>query len=201
VLAQHPPEQIAREVERRLALHEDSRRAEAISAPQRKVWLAPATAALAAIALWIGRDAASPLPPVHEQVAERGLRPHLIVYRKTARGAERLTDKAPVRSGELLQLAYVSAGRKYGVVASIDGRGTITFHLPERADTAASLQQHGQSALAYAFELDDTPGTERFLFVTANEPFPTQRVSEALRQNTKLDSAYTVHELALQKVP
>ena len=36
-----------------------------------------------------------------------------------------------VRKGDTLQLGYVAAGKRFGVIASIDARGTVTLHLPE----------------------------------------------------------------------
>jgi hypothetical protein len=200
LLAQHPPERVAREIERRFAT-----RAATPRTPL-PVWLATAAAAACAVTLWLAREpaATSGKPELVEQVAERGLRPHLLVYRKTPQGAERLTDHAQVRGGDILQLAYVASGRKYGVIASIDGRGEITFHLPERqdrTDTAVRLQDQGQNALPHAFELDDTRGSERFMFVSADEPFPTQLVSAALRANTQLENRFTSHELTLEKAP
>jgi hypothetical protein len=198
LLEQHPPAQVVREVERRLA---------ALGSPARSarpaLWLSAAAASCGVMLMLFARDTAAPGgdPIRTEQVAERGLQPHLIVFRKTSNGAERLTAGTRVRTGDMLQLAYVSAGRKYGVIASIDSRGTITLHLPERADTAVRLSEDGRSTLPHAFELDDTPGAERFVFVSANEPFPTQVVSDALRTSSALAGEYTIAEIALEKLP
>src|SRR6185436_11923836 len=71
-----------------------------------------------------------------EVTRERGLEPHLAIYRKRGQGVERLKDGSPARGGDLLQIAYVSAGRRYGVIASVDARDEITLHLPEKAGAA-----------------------------------------------------------------
>lgn len=192
LLAQHPPAQVARELERRLGVITKAPR-------KRRVWLPAAAAACCAVMFWLARPRED--PGASEQIAVRGLEPHLIVFRKTKSGAERLTDRTRVRAGDMLQLAYVAAGSKYGVIASIDGRGTVTLHLPERADTAVRLLDQGQSALPHAFELDDTPGSERFVFVSADQPFPTQLAIDALRASAQLDNRYRISEIALEKSP
>lgn len=197
LLAQHPPAEVMRELQLRLAVR-------AGRASARPVWLgAAAAAACGALLFLVVRNDAAPSGGIRttEQVVPRGLEPHLVVFRKTASGAERLSSSHPVHAGDMLQLAYVSAGRKYGVVASIDGRGAITLHLPEQADTAARLSERNQSTLPHAFELDNTPGVERFVFVSADEPFATQVVVEALRTGAPLQSHFARHEIALEKQP
>jgi hypothetical protein len=66
---------------------------------------------------------------------------------------------------------------------------------------AVRLIDQGQSALPHAFELDETPGSERFVFVSANEPFPTQVAVDALRAQSQLDNRYRISEIALEKSP
>jgi hypothetical protein len=199
LLAQHPPEQVLPEIGRRLSLRLAPNADERSRRPARALWFASA-AGLTAVALWLAQPA--PRDPVDaDSVRERGLRPHLLIFRKTTRGVEQLADGAQVRSGELLQLAYVSAGRTFGVVASIDGRGEVTFHLPEQGKTVWRLNADGQTALPHAFELDDSQGVERFLFVSADEPFSPQLVVAALRNQVQLSAAYTQHEVTLEKVP
>lgn len=201
LLAEHPVEEVARELHRRLELSTARGR---VTRSRERVWWSAAAAAACALMLFVWvREPAAPSggPSAREQIRERGLQPHLIVFRKTTRGVERLADRTPVRAGDMLQLAYVSAGRKYGVVASIDSRGTITLHLPEKAATAVRLQEQGQSALPHAYELDATPGSERFVFVSADQPFPTDVVVHALRTNSALDSQFVLSEITLEKQP
>jgi hypothetical protein len=60
----------------------------------------------------------------------KGLTPQVLLYRRAAAGVERLLPGGVVREHDVLQLAYQAAGRHHGVIVSIDGRGTVTRHLP-----------------------------------------------------------------------
>ncbi|HET6438016.1 MAG TPA: hypothetical protein VFG59_08140 [Anaeromyxobacter sp.] len=109
--------------------------------------------------------------------------PQLVVYRQRAgQDAEVVVAGTPVRAGDLLQLAYHSAGARYGVVVSVDGRGGLTLHLPEGGGSAAALSGGGVVRLPHSYELDDAPSFERFFLVTGNEPFAAAVVLDAARR-------------------
>ena len=112
----------------------------------------------------------------------KGLAPSLAVYRRTAQGSEKLADGALARAGDLLRVGYVSAGRDYGLILSIDGRGIVTRHLPVEGDQAAGLLNEGTVLLDSAYELDDAPAWERFYFVTADQPFDVAPVLAAAKR-------------------
>jgi hypothetical protein len=68
------------------------------------------------------------------------------------------------------------------VLLSIDGAGRVSQHLPEEgARTAAPLRAAREIHLPSAYELDDAPGFERFVLVTAAAPFAVAPVVEAAR--------------------
>jgi hypothetical protein len=115
-----------------------------------------------------------------EQLTAKGLAPHLSIYRRTPASPERLSPQARVRAGDTLQLAYVAAGQRFGVIASVDARGAVTLHLPEQPGPAVRLDDRAETALPHAFELDATPGFERFVLVTSEAPFDTRVVVENL---------------------
>ena len=52
------------------------------------------------------------------------------MYRKTDNGAEELAAGQAARQKDVLQLSYIAADARYGVIFSVDGRGTLTLHLP-----------------------------------------------------------------------
>jgi hypothetical protein len=108
--------------------------------------------------------------------------PALAVYRKTAEGSETLASGDRVHPGDLIRLGYRAAGRAYGVILSIDGRGSVTLHLPAGGAQAAALDNHGTVLLDRAYELDDAPGWERFYLVTATAPFSTGGVLDAAKR-------------------
>ena len=59
----------------------------------------------------------------------------------------------------------LSGGAPYGAVISLDGRGTVTFHLPTHGTAAAELSGRGAVPLPRSYELDDalSPIGSRYL--------------------------------------
>ena len=115
----------------------------------------------------------------------KGAAPHLLVFRKTAAGAEELRPGAVAHKGDVLQLSYVAGEARYGVIFSVDGRGTLTWHVPAGysggSRPAPPLEPKGPVVLPSAYELDDAPGFERFFFVYASAPFDVSEVERSAR--------------------
>ena len=115
----------------------------------------------------------------------KGMKTHLAVYRKAAEGAEELGDGQAARQKDVLQISYTAAEARYGVILSLDGRGTVTWHMPGRyagaALVAPALSQQGEVILPSAYELDDAPGFERFILVYSSAPFDVRTVEQAAR--------------------
>ena len=157
-----------------------------VPAPSRRAVLAigmGAAAGIAALAIAIALPRASLEPESTERVKGTvGGGPSLAVYRRTPDGSERLADGDVVREGDLLRLGYASAGRPYGLILSIDGRGAVTLHLPPTGDRAAALTPGKTILLDAAYEIDDAPRIERFYFVTGTQPFGTEPVLTAARR-------------------
>jgi hypothetical protein len=150
--------------------------------------LAAATAAaMALLALPSARNVM--LVPWESDTRVKGLEPTLLVFRRTPHGIEQLAEGSEARVGDQLQLAYVAAGRKYGAIFSIDGRGVVTMHYPEgHGHETADLRlppkakgASGPTALSQAYALDDAPDFERFFFVTSDASFDLERVLAAAR--------------------
>ena len=203
ILASLPAEQVLPEIERRAATAGTHR------APPRRVrplWALSmaATCAAGLAVVWAIRDhkgAAQPPPgePAPESIGIKGFKPSLRIHRKIKAGSELLRAGALVRKGDTLQVGYMAAGRRFGVIASIDARGTVTLHLPESPGPAAALERDGERALAHAYELDDSPGFERFVFVTSDAAFATADVTQALTSGRTLPAALAAFELTLRK--
>ena len=177
-------------VRRRLA--DDAAAGGAAATPglgRRAQWALAATAAAVLLFLVIlPRGAARPdvggVAPAAVDSGDRlkGLRPGLALYRRTADGSETLADGAVARNGDLLRIGYRAAGRPYGVILSVDGRGSVTVHLPDAAARAAALRRDATVLLDRAYELDDAPKWERFFFITGSEPFAVAPVVDAARR-------------------
>jgi len=205
ILVAMPPAQMVQEIKRRAALSADRTRP---TAPRlRPVWalsvVATCAAGLAVMLAIRDHGSGAQLGPDEAQpeiISVKGdVKPALRIYRKTHAGSELLLPHASVHRGDTLQIRYVAAGKRFGVIASIDAWGQITFHLPEVPGQAVALERDGERALPHAYELDDSPGFERFLFVTAEAPFTTLEIDQALRTGSPLPAPLTAFELTLKK--
>lgn len=154
-------------------------------------WAIPAlTAALVLLGLLlVPAEPRTPWPPSAVQRGASGLErakglvPAIHVYRRHAGSAERLDAGAALRAHDLLQLGYVAAGRKYGVLVSIDGAGQVTLHRPAAPDLDSALEPgSGEHLLSSAYEIDDAPEFERFFWVVSPLPLAPAAVLEAARE-------------------
>lgn len=110
--------------------------------------------------------------------------PYLVLHRKTATGSERLDSGAPAYAGDLVLVQYHGAGRSYGAILSVDGRGAVTVHLPAEGDAAAVLDDSGLATMGYSYELDDAPRRERFYLITSERPFGVAEAAATVRQDS-----------------
>ncbi len=131
-----------------------------------------ATALLAA--LWLVR----PSPPT-ERI--KGLEPTLVLHRASDAGPERLSTGAEARPGDLLQVGYVAADARFGVVVSIDGAGHVELHQPATARASTELEGGGRVDLPFAYELDGAPAFERFVLITSPDRLDAREVLAAAR--------------------
>lgn len=113
--------------------------------------------------------ASSPRQADDDPVRIKGLRPHLRLHRQRGATIEELRDGDVARAGDLVQISYMAAGNRHGVVLSLDGRGQVTLHHPARPDAPTTLESRGEHALDHAYELDDAQAYERFVLVTAGD--------------------------------
>jgi hypothetical protein len=108
------------------------------------------------------------------------------VFRKTTGGSEELRDGAVAARRDLIQLGYSTGGLRYGAILSIDGRGTITFHLPQGYSggklEAPELDPQPGAMLNFAYELDDAPSFERFFLVLSAKPFSLSTVLDSAKK-------------------
>lgn len=121
----------------------------------------------------------APLPSQYAETRIKGQEPQLLIFRQAAGAVQMLPDGATASAGDVLQIAYVGAGAPHGVVASVDGRGTVTVHFPvEGNDTAL---QSGKVLLDHAYQLDDAPNYEQFIFITGERPIDLDAIRSALK--------------------
>ncbi|MCA9726202.1 MAG: hypothetical protein R3E12_02455 [Candidatus Eisenbacteria bacterium] len=192
ILAAYPPRQSSRQVRDRL------RRAESEGRPSTgggtrfvlRTLLSPKTlipigavAATVLALLLLPHPNPTEGPPLPEVTRIKGPAAELHLYRKTAESSEELTDGAAAAEHDMVLLEYRTSAPAFGVILSLDGRGTVTHHLPEEGSVAIALEQGGGHFLEHAYELDDAPRWEVFFLVTAPSPFPLDRVERAMRKS------------------
>ena len=177
ILAQHPPAVISASIRARAASGEVGRPRRAGAQGRLAFALACGLVlAAAGVLLLPGR-----VPDASEDTTRvKGLAPRLFVYRKAPTGAEELAAGSAAREDDVVQLAYQAAGRHFGAIVSIDGRGVVTRHLPAAGTLASPLKTGAALALPEAYRLDDAPGFERFYLVTADQPFAVDLVLTAV---------------------
>jgi hypothetical protein len=123
-----------------------------------------------------------------DSAAAKGIasRAALRVFRKTATGPEELADGSSAAGGDLIQLSYSAGGARYGAILSVDGRGAVTFHLPQAysggSASSPELDARPLAALGSAYELDDAPSYERFFLVLSPRPFQLTELYEGARK-------------------
>ncbi len=187
ILREHPPETIAERLHNRASRSRPTRASRVPRGWGFAIGFPTAAMAAMVLAVWLrpgvvpSSDSAAKTTWEGDTERSKGLRPSLRVYRKTPGSVERLKEGAPAHAGDQLQLAYVAAGRKFGVVLSVDGAGQVTFHLPATGKAAVRLRGNGEVALPEAYELDEAPGFERFLMVVGDAPFDTAALAAVIR--------------------
>lgn len=172
ILKQHPPEAMIPEI---LKQYEENRRQAKIKQRTRPITLkrllyAGPILATVFVLLFVVflRNGTSPSSTrIKGEESIDFTKTQIIIYRKKNSEIELLKNGNQARAGDLLQIAYVPAGKTHGVIFSIDGSGVVTLHFPEDKSQSTILQQEKKNLLPSSYELDNAPDFERFFFVTA----------------------------------
>lgn len=150
-----------------------------------RAWLVPV--GVVATCVCVAAVAATLVPwrPAGDETTVKGSGDaSLVLHRKVTEGSEELSRGTVARRGDQIRIGYRASGRSYGAILSIDGRGTLTQHLPRTGDRSAALQPAGTVFLDFGYELDDAPRWEAFYFVTAEAPFDLEPARRAVREAT-----------------
>lgn len=179
-----PADGVAREVRARVA--EADFRPAASSAR----WWVPLLTVAAAMMLVVVIPRGVQTPDETPGVRTKGLSTSLGIFRK--RGADKavLGVNDAARDGDVLQLTYVAVDDRYGVILSVDGRGVVSLHHPSSPNASAELTTDGEVALDHAYELDDAPEHETFVFISSPAPISVTDILDRARADG-LDAVYT----------
>ncbi|MDP6775536.1 MAG: ActD-like protein [Candidatus Latescibacteria bacterium] len=189
ILEERPPAWVARQIRMRL----EGEPAEPSGAVWWK-WALPVVPIAAAVILMVmSYDTIDRSP----WTGIKGLEPTLVLYRQSDRGAERLADGVSAAQGDRIQIVYNAAGKRHGVIFSVDGRGQITQHLPERGDRSVELRPGRLDTLDFAYRLDDAPRLERFYQIAADSAFEARPILDAAREAALNDTVTASRPLPL----
>jgi hypothetical protein len=103
----------------------------------------------------------------------------IYLYRKIKNEVDNLANGSSAKSGDLLQIAYISKSDQYGIIFSIDGRGTVTLHYPASNISSTKLITGKKVLLNNSYELDDAPDFERFFLITSGSKLDVNTVLNA----------------------
>ena len=179
IRASYPTERVARQIARQL----ERREVPSISRFGPRLALAAVVLLAVVFAIYLPGPE---VPPAWDRkgmdgIRLKGAKPDLLLYRKRASEVEQLADKSVAYAGDLIQVFYRAAGKPFGAIVSVDGRGTVTRHLPASGTRAVRLIQGDPVPLDYSYELDDAPKWERFYFLTADTSFDVRDVARAAK--------------------
>lgn len=163
VLAAHPPARVAASIRAQAVPQERSR--------FRFVPLVAAALAASVMAVVMTREPA-------DEIRLKGDGPRLTLFRMTSKGPHALADGDAAKPGDLVQARYALDVPAHAVLLSFDGAGSVTIHAPPGSDTAIDA---GSFTTERAFELDDTPGFERFVLVTSTSPLSLEQLRDAAK--------------------
>ena len=114
------------------------------------------------------------------------LRLHL---RENGGGVVVLRDGDTVPKAAILQVSLAKGPLLWVAVVSVDGAGQSTLHLPEAGDSAAHLDE--ETAAPHSFQLDESPGFERFFLIVSAKRFS---LDEALALTRRSGVAVVAHK-------
>ena len=113
----------------------------------------------------------------------KGLDSKLLLYRMKGKDIEELTNFNTAHTGDILQVGYIATGNySHGIILSIDGRGTVTLHLPDSTVPDDKLVMNRKILLNKSYELDDSPSFERFIMILSPDPINTEDIMEKAKK-------------------
>jgi len=114
-------------------------------------------------------------------IRSKGEEISFLIHCKRQGSTTRLSSGDTVVAGDMLQISVEVQRMEYLCIVSIDSNGALTAHLPETPTRAMVVDSGMRMILPHAYELDASPGYERFLLFWSHSPFETSRVLSAIR--------------------
>ncbi len=131
-------------------------------------------------------------------VNENNHNSRLMIYRKNNDDVDLLTKGSLLKASDLIQLAYFSSKDSFGVIFSVDSNGIISLHYPINEKNSPKLIINKKTFLSRAFELDDTPGFERFYFISSNQKINVPILIKNVKNILKIKNVSVESKLKLE---
>lgn len=134
----------------------------------------------------------------------------LYIYIKKGNQVIQLENYSTVRTGDVIQVAYLAGADNYGVIFSLDGDRNISLHYPYNINNSAKLEKDKKQYLTVSCELDTAPKYEQFYFITSKNKINVKTVmkkADQLRNNpdqaekniNEIYRDYNIYKLVLVK--
>lgn len=120
------------------------------------------------------------------------------VFVKDANGTRAVTRGAVVHPGDVVQVTRTGTSAGFVGLYCVDGAGSFTRFIPQDGQQLAAIQAGAQVALPQSIQLDDTPGTERFIMVDCDQP-TAAALAEELAKGGSLQPGCSVIQTSLEK--
>lgn len=119
----------------------------------------------------------------NDTIRIKGLDSKLLLYRMKGRNVEEIKNADTAHKGDIVQVGYIATGNfRYGIILSIDGRGTVTLHFPDSTSSGRELPLNKKVLLNRSYELDDSPHFERFIMVLSDKPINSAEIIEKTKK-------------------
>lgn len=96
-----------------------------------------------------------------------------------------------------LQIEFRAARARHAMIVSVDGRGAVTLHYPDRADSPTAVKPGQLRLLEKSYILDDAPRYERFFLLLSDTPIQPGRILAHLNRLAARGSRFA----SLARVP
>ena len=127
-----------------------------------------------------GPLAQADIPGTDDGIRTKGSSQRLRIHRVDANSgaAVALADGSGASAGDILQVGLLRGPAKWVAVVSVDAEGRTTRHIPESGESSVSAEDALQAP--HSFQLDATPGFERFVLFLSDRPFPVRDAERIL---------------------
>lgn len=117
-----------------------------------------------------------------DNILLKGVTTPLLVFQQTPQGDKPLQDGDSIHSNDVIQLAFHADNFSYGIIISLDGRGTLTWHFPSDPAGDQKLARGKRVTLKQAYKLDDAPRFERFYFIRSQQHIDVDAIIAASKR-------------------